>query len=179
MQAPQDWSKRPLTLDQHSHKVFAEGKRGQIWNPDFILDRRDDGALTVTLHADSPRDGLLVTLAINTDQDVSLDPIEVVVDSSGHSYATLDGEVICERQGARFPRQKPAQVWLRFYKGRLWVGFGNRVGQNTIMQGHTSRSQELGGGYQRFAVGKTANTGAFELLDVAPLERRQHSRMPW
>jgi hypothetical protein len=168
-----------MTIDQHYHKVYAPGARGQIWNPEFVFDQRDNGAATITLHADSPQDGLFITIALNTDTDVSLDPMQIVLDDNGVSHVSHNGKVVAQANGARFPRGKPAHVWFRFNHGRIWVGFGNKVGQNVVMSGDARDCELLGGGYLRFAVGKTGNNGAFELLDVAPLMLRVAKRLPW
>jgi len=91
-------------------------------------------------------------------------------DRGNESSISHANQLLTSVRGYRFPRGQPAWVWVRFLFGRVWVGFGPVVGQNCFMQARTPDT--LGGGYNRFAIGKTGNNGAFEVLDAQPLERR-------
>lgn len=153
-------------MDDYFHTVYADGDRGQIWNTNYVFDRLDDGAFRIKLH--SAHDGVLITIAL---QDRNVHPYQIIIDNDGQSEINHHLTTLARVRGAKFPRSQPAWVWVRFIGGRVWVGFGPTVGQNTIMSGQTRNS--LGGGYYRFAVGKTGNSGAFEILDCQPLERRK------
>jgi hypothetical protein len=97
----------------------------------------------------------------------------IVIDNPDRDHETTvthANQLLGRVTGYRFPRGKPAWVWVRFLFGRVWVGFGPTVGEHCILEVKTPNT--LGGGYSRFAVGKTGNNGAFEVLDCQPLERR-------
>jgi hypothetical protein len=165
------WSARPLLLDKHFTPVWSDGLRGQRWDEEWVFDKVDDGAFRIKLHSDY--DGLLITIALQSREGGAIHPYTIVIDNpdrQNESTITHANRLLTRVNGFRFPRSQPAWVWVRFLFGRVWVGFGPNVGQNCIMQARTPDA--LGGGYNRFAVGKTGNNGAFEVLDAQPLERR-------
>lgn len=167
------WSARPLTMDDRYHVIYGDGLRGQKWTEEFKFDRLDDGAFRIKLHSDY--DGLLITIALGTDYGGGIHPYQVIIDRDGVSEIWHHITRIAHVEGARFPRGQPAWVWIRFLHGQVWVGFGSDVGKNVIMSGKTPNP--MGGGYVRFAIGKTGNHGAFELLEVQPLERRTYGNV--
>lgn len=162
------WSARPLLLEEHFKPVFADGLKGQVWSEEWIFDKVDDGAFRIKLHSDY--DGLLITIALQARNGGAIHPYTVMIDGP-ESLTEIRhcNKPIASVRGAKFPRGRPAWVWIRFLFGRVWVGFGPNIGENVVLQAQTDN---LGGGYNRFAIGKTGNNGAFEVLDAQPLERR-------
>lgn len=163
------WEARPLRMEQYYHVVRVQGTWGLNWGPEFVFDRVDDGAFRVKFHSD--HDGLLLVIATGTEDQPHVHPYTLVIDKDGESYITHMGRTLAHVQGARFPKRQPAWVWVRFLHGVVMVGFGRDLGENEFMRGD-SGGDAFGGGYVRFAVGKTGNNGAFEALDVQPLQRR-------
>ena len=168
------WQAKPLTLEQRYKKVYAPGPHGQQWDHAWVFDKVDDGAARIKLHSDA--DGLLITIAIGGDFDPGIHPYIVALSGNGGESTIYHNNTLI----ARVPRtpvmvhKQPTWVWFRFLHGQLFVGFGDTVGHNTVIGGLTPHP--LGGMYRRFGVGKLANNGAFELLDVQPLERRRRER---
>jgi len=164
------WSARPLLLEEHFTPVFSDGLKGQRWNEEWIFDKVDDGAFRIKVHSD--HDGLLITIALQARNGGAIHPYTIVIDEGADSVSSIHhhNSLLTSVQGGRFPRGRPAWVWVRFLFGRVWVGFGPVIGEHVLMQAQTPNS--LGGGYNRFAIGKTGNNGAFEVLDAQPLERR-------
>lgn len=167
------WSAMPLLLEDHFTPVWSDGLKGQRWNTFWRFDKVDDGAFRIKLHSDY--DGLLITIALQ-DNAPGIHPYSIVLDGPGNvSEIRHCNKVLARLQGARFPRNRPAWVWVRFLFGRVWAGFGPDIGKNVVIQAQTPN--QLGGGYYRWAVGKTGNNGAFEILDAQPLERRPMSNI--
>jgi hypothetical protein len=170
--APGNWAVKAMRMDEYFHPVYAPGDTGLVWNEKFSFDHVDNGAMRVKFHSDY--DGLFVHVTTGSmEGNASIDPFRVVVDREGYSEIRHNGRVLTQVQGARFPKGKPVWVWLTYVDGLLTVGFGRNPGEGTFMQAQESPDQLFGGGYCRFALGKTGNTGAFELLDVQPLERNK------
>lgn len=165
------WTARPLLLEEHFTPIWSDGLRGQRWNEEWVFDKLDDGAFRIKLHSDY--DGLLITIALQARNGGAIHPYTIVIDNpdrGNESSIHHANQLLTRVAGAKFPRGRPAWVWIRFLFGRVWVGFGPNIGQNVIMQARTPDT--LGGGYNRFAIGKTGNNKAFEVLDAQPLERR-------
>jgi hypothetical protein len=166
-----NWAVRPMMLNDYFHPVYEKGVPGCIWNPNFQLDHNDNGALRVKFH--SEQDGLLIMLCTGFEAGTpSIDPFHVIIDNNGVSQIHHCGRVLAQVNGARFPRGKPAWVWLTYVDGLMTVGFGRFPGENAFMQAQEQPERLFSGGYNRFAVGRTGNRGKFELLDVQPLQRR-------
>lgn len=166
------WEVTPLRPEQYFHPVYSAGTTGAIWQREFEFDHADDGALRIKLHSD--HDGLLIIVATGSENgNASIDPFEVLVDHRPGNVSVIRhcGRILTTVSGATFPRGKPAWVWLTYTNGLVRVGFGRDVGSNEFMQAQETFARLYQGGYTRFAVGKTGNNGAFELLDVQPLRR--------
>lgn len=167
-----------MRLDEYFHPVHAAGTNGVIWNENFQFDHTDNGALRVQFHSDY--DGMIILLATGSmNGNASIDPFEIVIDAqpSGISAIRHAGRILAQVKGASFPRGKPAWVWVIYVDGLVKVGFGRNPGEGQFMQAQEAPERLFGGGYNRFAVGKTGNTGAFELLDVQPLRRSKYANV--
>ena len=151
--------------DKRAQRVYSPGPRGIIWSPYWILDRVDDGACRVKLHSD--HDGMIFNLALSDD---NVHPWIVVLDNNNTSYITHNGDLVAYYEGSVLNKSRISWVWFRFHHGQMDCGLGTIIGQNVIMSGTTQNA--LGGGYYRIGIGKTGNYGAFELLDVQPMELR-------
>lgn len=168
------WSAKPLLIENHYKRVYSAGPRGQLWDQLWTFDRVDDGAARIKLHSDN--DGIMITVAIGGDYDGQIDSYVAAVSfTGGPSIITHANRTIARiERTPPFPTGRPAWLWFRFLHGFLWIGYGDIVGQNVVIGGKTPNP--LAGMYRRFGIGKIANNGAFELLDVQPLERRLRTR---
>ena len=167
------WQAKPLLIEDHYARVFAPGAIGMIWNQNWTFDRVDDGACRIKFHSDY--DGMLLQIALGNDFDGGIHPYVIFLNGQGGpSYITHNNCVISRiEQTPPLVHGKPTWMWMRFLHGKVWVGYGETVGENIVMGGKTPNP--LGGMYRRFGVGKTGNSGAFELLDVQPMERRRRT----
>lgn len=169
---------KPTPIENQLVTVFSPGETGMRWSPYWILDRRDDGAFRIKLHIDSPYDGLRIVIATQNDELPSVHPYLILVDDYD---VDANGYYSCiyhhNRQIARtqlysqpiIKRGDIDWVWVRFEHGSVNVGVGPNLWQSVFMAGVTPNT--MGGGYGRFAVGKTQNNGAFELVHVQPMTR--------
>lgn len=152
--------------DKRAIRVYDKGARGAQWDDMWIFDRVDDGAFRVKFHTDAS--GIFFNIAL---RNHNVHPYIIAVDDNGQSYMSHAGEVFARKSGIRIPKSEPVWLWVRFHHGNVDVGSGPNVGHNTFMSGTTTWTRD--GGYNRFAIGKLSNDGAFELLDVNPMELRR------
>ena len=173
-----NWEVRPMRLDDYFQPVFSDGVNGLVWNEEFQLDVVDNGAFRINVHSD--HDGIMLVLATGSHEGTpSIDPITIVIDMppTRMSEIRYKQKVLTRVLGATFPRGKPAWVWVTYVNGLVCVGFGRNPGENQFMQTQIPSSSLYTGGYNRFAVGKTGNTGAFEAIDLQPLRRNKYANV--
>lgn len=153
-------------IENRAIRVYASGARGAQWDDMWIFDRVDDGAFRVKFHTDDS--GIFFNIAL---RDHNVHPYIIIVDDQGRSSISHNATVIARTSGVRIPKGEPVWVWVRFHHGNVDVGVGPHVGHNAFMSGVTPH--KLDGGYNRFSIGRLGDRGAFELLDVQPMELRR------
>lgn len=168
---------KPTPPDERGMKVFTPGPMGVRRSDHWIFHGRDDGAFLIKLHRGDARDGLVVVLELQTGRAGSIHPYTIVVDRAGESWITHHRSTVASvtHEPGLLATNRPTWVWVRFFRGTVAVGLGTELDRSYVMRGTTD--DELGGGYLRFGVGKTDNHGAFELLDVQPLELRRNRNL--
>ena len=162
---------KPTPPEEKGMKVYGAGAKNTRWSPFWIFNRMDNGAFRVKFHSDY--DGIVFTIALRSPGGAAVHPYIITVDHRGYSSVVhhID-RPLAEYRGPVFTRRMPQWLWVRFNHGNVEVGAGKVFGENAFMQGQTIDPR--GGGYGNFGIGRTGNSGAFELLDVQPMELRQN-----
>jgi hypothetical protein len=157
--------------DAQERPIYAADFRGMQWDDMWTFPVMDQGAAALLVAADSPYDGLMINIAVRGDSNVH--PWLIVISRDGtYSYILHNGRLVAERYDdvTFFTPGQPTWVWFRMNGDKVDVGLGDVVGENTIMRGQTHN--RLGGGYQRFALGRTSvNAFNFVIHDVVRLHR--------
>lgn len=158
-------------LERRARPVYEADLRGVEWDELWDLEYIDHGAAAILVQSDSPRDGLLLNVALRDD---NVHPWIVKLSDAGETSIWFNGRRVAYRRDAgTFLRSgEPTWVWFRLTGRRMEVGLGDRIGEQMILEGKTPNN--LGGGYMRFGIGRTNfTTTGFFIHDVVPMRRRE------
>ncbi len=168
---PLAYAPKPMPIELENQRVWVAGPKGIVHSSEWLFDGVDEGAVRVKMHRDSHLAGLVIQFHLHTIDHPTVHPYTLVIDANGYTAFGHDTVTFAETHHVPvIATGVPTWVWFTFSKGYVQVGTGPHIGQSILLRGQSPL--RLGGGYRRFALGKTRDEGAFELLDVQPMELR-------